>query len=78
MFEYHDCANTNNLPSCDIIFARDVLSFLSESAQQTVVADFSEKLKGNGIVILGQNESLEENPKWSATKVGTVTIFGKK
>ena len=78
MFEYHDCANTNNLPSCDIIFARDVLSFLSESNQQTVIADFSEKLKGNGIVILGQNESLEENPKWSATKVGTVTIFGKK
>jgi len=78
MFEYHDCANTNNLPSCDIIFARDLLSFLTEPAQQTVVADFSEKLKGNGIVILGQNESLEENPKWSTTKVGTITIFGKK
>uniref|UniRef100_UPI00388FCE31 chemotaxis protein CheW n=1 Tax=Treponema sp. TaxID=166 RepID=UPI00388FCE31 len=24
MFEYHDCANTNNLPTCDIIFARDL------------------------------------------------------
>ncbi|WP_294430028.1 CheR family methyltransferase [uncultured Treponema sp.] len=78
MFEYHDCANTNNLPSCDIIFARDVLSFLPESSQQTIVADFSEKLKGNGIVFLGQNESLEENPNWSAKTVGTVTIFGKK
>ncbi len=78
MFEYHDCANTNNLPSCDIIFARDVLSFLPAASQQTIVNEFYEKLKGNGVVLLGQNESLEEDPKWSATKVGTVTIFGKK
>ena len=78
LFEYHDCANTNNLPSCDIIFARDVLSFLPESGQQTIVTDFYEKLKGNGVVFLGQNESLEGNPKWSTTKVGTITIFGKK
>ncbi|MBQ9909098.1 MAG: chemotaxis protein CheW [Treponema sp.] len=78
LFEYHDCANTNNLPSCDIIFARDVLSFLPEPSQQTIVSEFYEKLKGNGIVMLGQNESLEDNPKWSATKVGAITIFGKK
>jgi len=78
LFEYHDCANTNNLPSCDIIFARDVLSFLPEPAQQTVVADFYEKLKGNGIAILGQNESLEADPKWSTKTVGTINIFGKK
>ncbi len=78
LFEYHDCANTNNLPSCDIIFARDVLSFLPEVSQQAIVADFSEKLKGNGTVILGQNESLEENNNWATTKVGTITIFSKK
>lgn len=78
LFEYHDCANTNNLPACDIIFARDVLSFLPEASQQTVIADFYEKLKGNGVAILGQNESLEENPKWSAKAVGTINIFGKK
>ncbi len=78
MFEYHDCANTNNLPSCDIIFARDVLSFLPQGGQAAVVTDFYEKLKGNGIVLLGQNESLEGNAKWSATNVGTITIFGKK
>ena len=78
LFEYHDCANTNNLPSCDIVFARDVLSFLPENSQQTVVTDFYEKLKGNGVAILGQNESLEENPKWSAKSIGTVTIFSKK
>jgi len=78
MFEYHDCANTNNLPTCDIIFARDVLSFLPATAQQTIISDFTEKLKGNGVVFLGQNESLEENNKWAASKVGSITIFGKK
>jgi len=78
LFEYHDCAHTNNLPTCDIIFARDVLSFLPEASQQTIIADFSEKLKGNGIVILGQNETLEENTKWAAKAIGNITIFGKK
>ena len=78
MFEYHDCANTNNLPTCDIIFARDLLSFLPAASQQTVITDFAEKLKGNGVVFLGQNESLEGNDKWTETKVGSLTIFGKK
>ena len=78
MFEYHDCSNTNNLPTCDIIFARDVLSFLPAATQQTVVTDFAEKLKGNGVVFLGQNESLEGNPQWAAKKVGTVETFSKK
>lgn len=78
LFEYHDCANTNNLPPCDIICARDLLSFLPEASQKSIVSDFAEKLKGNGIVFLGQNESLEENNKWSATQSGSLTIFRKK
>jgi purine-binding chemotaxis protein CheW len=78
LFEYHDCANTNNLPTCDLIFARDLLSFLPQAAQQTIVTDFAEKLKGNGVVILGQNESLEEDPRWAAKTIGTINIFSKK
>ena len=78
MFEYHDCANNNTLPPIDIIFARDVLSFLPEKAQMSIISDFGEKLKGNGIAILGQNESLEDNDRWSTTEVGSIKIFGKK
>ncbi|MBR0032457.1 MAG: chemotaxis protein CheW [Treponema sp.] len=78
MFEYHDCVNNNTLPPIDIIFARDVLSFLPEKSQMAIISDFGEKLKGNGIAILGQNESLEDNDKWSANKVGSIKIFGKK
>ena len=54
MFEYHDCANTNSLPVCDIIFARDLISFLPLASQKVLETDFDEKLKGNGVIILGQ------------------------
>lgn len=78
MFEYHDCTNTNALPACDIIFARDILSFLPAATQQSVVSDFAEKLKGNGVVFIGQNETLEKNPAWSVKKIGQISIFEKK
>lgn len=58
MFEYHDCVNTNNLPPIDIVFSRDMLSFLSDSAQNTVLSEFNEKLKGNGVIIVGENEDI--------------------
>ena len=77
MFEYHDCANTNSLPVCDIIFARDLISFLPLASQKVLETDFDEKLKGNGVIILGQNETLEGEGKWLAHKDETVTFFTK-
>lgn len=56
MFEYHDCVNTNALPPLDIVFARDVISFLTPEQQKGLLEDFDEKLKGNGLLILGDNE----------------------
>jgi len=58
VFEYHDITNDNTLPEVDIILARDILSFLSEEEQTKLITDFSEKLKNNGIAILGRNEEL--------------------
>ncbi len=78
MFEYHDCMNTTALPNLDIIFTRDLISFMSDKAQEALIEDFADKLKGNGILILGQNESLEGAKKWSATNVGSIQIFGKQ
>jgi purine-binding chemotaxis protein CheW len=50
--------NGNHLPDLDFILARDVISFLSENNQATIITDFSEKLKNRGVIILGRNEEL--------------------
>ncbi len=69
MFEYHDCVNTNNLPPTDIVFARDLLSFLPEASQATFLSEISDKIKGNGVIIVGDNENLKL-PGWSKKQVG--------
>ena len=78
MFEYHDCVNTNALPIIDIIFARDVLSLLLPDAQKKLIMDFSEKLKGNGIAVLGDHESLTESSDWTEKKIGDLALYSKK
>ena len=78
MFEYHDCTNTNALPMCDIIFARDVVSLLPESAQTALVEEIQEKLKGNGIVILGENESLADRNVWEERMVDSLFVYNKQ
>jgi purine-binding chemotaxis protein CheW len=57
-FEYHDVLNDNLLPEVDIILARDLLSFMSAQEQEKLLADFSEKLKSRGLIMLGRNEQL--------------------
>lgn len=77
MFEYHDCKNTNALPMVDVVFARDVISLLDESAQQTVINDFMEKLKGNGIVILGENEAMPSAINFGEKTVNMIVAYTK-
>lgn len=78
MFEYHDCQNTNALPTTDVIFARDVLSLLPESVQDSVIADFDEKLKGNGIIIVGDNEELPAASGFVEKQIGGLRVYTKK
>jgi len=77
MFEYHDCSHTNSVPSPDLIFCRDMLSIVPLDAQETILADFEEKLKGNGILILGENESLSGKMNWSEKLIGNITVYSK-
>ena len=77
MFEYHDCKNTNALPMVDIIFARDILSLLDEKAQESVVADFIEKMKGNAIAIIGENEDMPDSFSFGENAVGTLVAYTK-
>lgn len=77
MFEYHDCQNSNALPMTDIIFARDLLSCLEVDVQNTVISDFDEKLKGNGILILGENESIAGVSNFMEVTIGSLTAYKK-
>ncbi|MCR4578889.1 MAG: chemotaxis protein CheW [Treponema sp.] len=77
MFEYHDCKNANALPMVDIIFARDILSLLDEKSQEAVAADFLEKMKGNGIAIIGENETMPSSLNFAEKTVGTLVAYSK-
>ena len=76
MFEYHDCVHTNNLPPIDIVFARDIISFLPEQSQKTMINDFEEKVKGNGLIIIGENENISLSG-WSKKTVGSIGVYSK-
>lgn len=78
MFEYHDCMYTNALPATDIIFARDLLSFLDSDGQKSVITDFDEKLKGNGILFVGDNEELSTFPDFIEHTAGSITAYNKQ
>ena len=78
MFEYHDIKNANALPMTDIIFARDVLSLIPPEGQKTVLTDFEEKLKGNGILFLGENESVGSGLSWGEKTQGSLTYYSKQ
>jgi len=74
VFEYHDVLNGNSLPDLDIILARDVLSFFTDSEQEKIVSEFEEKLKSHGVVILGKNEELT-GAVWQNASSDPVSIF---
>ena len=77
MFEYHDCKNTNVLPMLDVIFARDFLSFLDIKSQESILSEFFEKMKGNGIAIVGENEIIPMSYGFGEISKGAVTAYTK-
>jgi purine-binding chemotaxis protein CheW len=72
-FEYHDVLNDNLLPELDIIVARDMVSFFAAPEQEKLLNDFSEKLKGRGIILLGRNEQLPG--EWRPVAKDPVSAF---
>lgn len=77
MFEYHDCSNTNAVPMADIVFARDVISLMPPDTQNSIVSDIAEKIKGNGIFVVGENESLSGYPEWQDKGHDLLSVYGK-
>ncbi len=78
LFEYHDCTNQNAIPNMDIIVCRDVLSYMPASKQTALIEEFSEKLKDNGLLILGRNEVMPRQSGWLRHVNGEVIAFSKE
>ncbi len=78
LFEYHDCTNQNAVPNMDIIVCRDVLSFMTPKNQTAVIAEFTEKLKDNGVLFLGRNEAMPQQSGWLRHVQGEVIAFSKE
>jgi purine-binding chemotaxis protein CheW len=74
LFEYHDVLNENPLPELDIIVARDLISFFNDQQRGKIMADFSERLRPRGVIILGTNEDLPEG-EWIPVGKGAVSAF---
>ena len=73
-FEYHDVLNGNVLPEVDIILVRDLLSFFTAPDQDRLIADFSEKLKKQGVIIMGRNEELPSHD-WQSIARDPLSAF---
>ncbi|MDR1470756.1 MAG: chemotaxis protein CheW [Spirochaetaceae bacterium] len=75
VFEYHDVTNENTLPDVNLVFCRDLLSFLTPSQQDKILAEIAEKLKTGGLVVLGEHEKLGE--PWRSVGKDRITAFAK-
>jgi purine-binding chemotaxis protein CheW len=75
-FEYHNILHRNEYPPADIILARDILSFLEPADQERLIEEFLEKLKPGGILIPGQNETIQGNG-WFRIVQGDAVAYKK-
>ncbi|MDR2481805.1 MAG: chemotaxis protein CheW [Spirochaetaceae bacterium] len=76
VFEYHDVTNPNTLPDLDVVVARDTVSFLSAKNQDDFIVEITEKLKKNGVVVLGKNESMPSSG-WKSVGKDGISAFVK-
>lgn len=77
VFEFHDVRHHNTIPEVDLIVARDVVSFLSPGDQETVLAQFDEKAKPGGLLMLGENEQIPNQPQWEPLEGGPAGVYRK-
>lgn len=64
LFEYHDITNTHSMPPIQLFVARDLFSFLKPSLVARIFEDIKDRVKGNGILCLGQNEIPPPDSGW--------------
>jgi purine-binding chemotaxis protein CheW len=59
LFEFSDILNSSALPPCDVIFCRDVLSYLPEDELTQALEIMGETGKTGALVVVGDHEELD-------------------
>jgi purine-binding chemotaxis protein CheW len=77
LFEYHDILHGTSLPELDLIVARDVLSFFTPGQREKVLAEFKDKLKPGGMLVVGANERLSV-PDLKLSAGGNIVAYRKE
>jgi purine-binding chemotaxis protein CheW len=77
LFEYHDITHENPFPEVDIVLARDVLSYFPVAEQERLVGEFEEKLREGGILIVGDNESVDGPESLQSVGEGRIRAYRK-
>ncbi len=77
LFEYHDILHSNPFPQVDVVIARDVLSFMGKSEQETLLSEFDEKLKSGGLLLIGTNERIKSED-WEPVESAGIVAYRKK
>ena len=77
LFEYHDVLHPNPFPDVDCIVARDIVSFMAANDQDKLLKEFFEKLKPEGILLLGSHETIDD-PDWERIESSGVVAYRKK
>ncbi len=77
LFEYHDIRHGTELPSLDLIVARDLLSFFPTAQKKKLIGEFWEKLNANGILVVGTHERIAA-PGFNLLHEGNVVAYQKE
>lgn len=78
MFEFRDLENLEVFSRLDMVFARDVLSFLKEDLQKKVLEVIVDNMKDNGVLVLGKNEILPDLAGWEDISHNDINAYRKK
>jgi chemotaxis signal transduction protein/chemotaxis methyl-accepting protein methylase len=77
IFEYTESLYRAEGPAVDIVVCQDVLSFHPPETQKRLLDAFMEKLRPEGILVLGANEQAA-GPGWLAREKGGVHVFARE
>lgn len=77
LFEYHDVRHENAFPPVNIVFARDILSYLQDQEREKLLDDMHDLLTPGGVLVIGDRESLRDD-RWAVDHRAGHTFYVRR